>query len=185
MNNGHTPPKIEEPRYLRLICVSDAYAPLWESAFDASYRGDLWATSQSQTVALGDVERRWSAAVPLRRAVDRRQAAIEVDAITSVALGVTAEELSTVYRSQFPVMAGYDRKVYCFDMNGRLVPNGVLTRWRQSSDLSREDCTSVHPGSGETYVFEQPFAVRDRERDLSEAHGVFSALLARRRSNSA
>jgi hypothetical protein len=171
-------------RYLRLTCVSDAYAPLWESAFDVAYRSDSWAASHSQTVVLADVVQQWSAAVPLRRAVDRRQAGVELDALIAVALDVTADELVTVYRTQFPVLAGYDRTVYVFDASGRMVPNSVLAKWRQRGELSREERTVTHPGSPIAYEFEQPFTTRDRARDLRAAHEVFSERLAARRSNS-
>ena len=37
-------------------------------------------------------------------------------------LGVTADQLCTIYRTQFAVLYGYDHKDYVYDANGRLVP---------------------------------------------------------------
>ena len=49
-------------------------------------------------------------------------------------LGVTADELCTVYRTQFAVLYGYDHNEYTYDANGRLVPNPVLRAWRSKGD---------------------------------------------------
>ena len=53
-------------------------------------------------------------------------------------LGLTADELCTIYRTQFPVLYGYDRNRDHYDANGRLVPNSVLTIWRQKRDRDHQ-----------------------------------------------
>ena len=60
--------------------------------------------------------------MPLRIAQDRRQALVEIDALVALMLNVTADQLCTIYRTQFAVLYGYDRNVYFYDANGRLVP---------------------------------------------------------------
>ena len=75
--------------------------------------------------------------VPLRRASDRRQALVEIDALVALMLGLTADELCTIYRTQFAVLYGYDRNKYFYDANGRVVPNSVLT------SLAQEGLTSL------------------------------------------
>ncbi len=95
-------------------------------------------------------------------------------------LGVTADELCTIYRTQFAVLYGYDRNVSFYDANGRLVPNSVLTVWRRKgSSISLEERTATN-ASGNAYVYELPYATLDREADMRQAYAHFSALLAER-----
>ncbi|WP_217995581.1 DNA methyltransferase [Sanguibacter suarezii] len=169
-------------RSLRLNCVSDAYADLWGDAYDGAFTRDQWALGDhmdhSFPEALGKVGLHWTAETPLRRAIDRRQALVEIDAIVALMLGVSADELCSIYRTQFPVLAGYDRNDYLYDANGRLVPTAVRTPWRKKGDaLTLEERTATNP-SGTTYVYELPFAFLDREADMRTAYAHFERILA-------
>ena len=84
-------------------------------------------------------------------ASDRRQAQVEIDALVALMLGLTADELCTIYRTQFAVLYGYDRNTYFYDANGRLVPNSVLTVWRKKGDGSaEEERTATNPSGTPT-----------------------------------
>ena len=169
-------------RALRLNAVTDAYAPLWEEAFTDTMHNARWTAADTLRLStpLGAVDPTWTAASPLRRAADRRQALLEIDALVALMLGLTADELCTVYRTQFPVLYGYDRRRDHYDANGRLVPQSVLSVWRTRGDrITEEERTAVHP-AGTTYVYELPFATLDREADMRVAYAHFSALLAER-----
>ena len=110
---------------------------------------------------------------------------MEIDALVALSLGVTADELVTIYRTQFPVLYGYDRNAYFYDRNGRRVPNNVLSEWRKKGDdLPPDDRIAEHPGSGSRYLYELPFRTLDREQDLRRAHAVFRERIQSRRSNS-
>jgi hypothetical protein len=122
----------------------------------------------------------WTVTTPLRIALDRRQALVEIDALVALMLGLTADELCTIYRTQFAVLHGYDRNVYFYDANGRLVPNSVLTAWRKKGDvIAEEERTATNP-AGSTYAYELPFVTLDREAEMRQAYTHFERLLAER-----
>jgi hypothetical protein len=163
-------------RTLRLNSVTDAYADLWSACWVDEFAGDqpilIGRASQGLTAE-------WTADTPLRRAVDRRNALVEIDALMALMLGVSIDDLCTIYRTQFAVLYGYDRKEYTYDANGRLVPNSVLSVWRKKgSAITEEERTSVHPGSGVEYTYELPFGTLDREADMRTAYAEFERRLA-------
>ncbi|OHO34945.1 restriction endonuclease subunit M [Corynebacterium sp. HMSC034E11] len=152
-------PLIKQARnlYLRLNCLTEAYAPLWEEVM-----GEPW-----------DVDK------PLRKDEERRAAQVEIDAIVALSLGVSADELCMIYRTQFPVMRRYDQEDR-FDANGRKVPKDVMklqAKLRDGEELSAADRTWVHPQSGVEYVFEYPFRQLDREADMREAYARFEGMV--------
>ena len=103
---------------------------------------------------------------------------MEIDAIVAIMLGVTADELCSIYRTQFPVLVGYDRNDYLYDANGRLVPTTVRTAWRKKGDaLTLEERTATNP-AGNTYVYDLPFTFLDREADMRQAYAHFERILA-------
>lgn len=169
-------------RTLRLNCVTDAYAELWTSSWDAAFIRDSWRFDFPRPLraALGDVSEQWSTRTPLRVATDRRQAQVELEALVALTLGLTAEELCTIYRTQFAVLYGYDRNVYFYDANGRLVPNSVLTVWRNKGDRISADERTATNQTGITYVYELPFMTLDREADMRAAYVQFQQVLVER-----
>lgn len=165
-------------RVLRLHCLTDAYVSLWAQAWDEGFAELSWATAHPQS-ALADLttSSSWSAKSPLRLDIQRRRALLEIDVLVAMELGITADELCTIYRTQFPVLYGYDRNKYFFDQNGRIVPNEVLTRWRKAgepSDYMPEEDRTATNASGNTYVYELPFETLDREAEMREAYEIFT-----------
>lgn len=169
-------------RSLRLNCLTDVYGPLWNQAIADGDIDDNWVGGLDYPGrrCLSEVDRTWSSEAPLRRASDRRQALVEIDALVALMLGLTADELCTIYRTQFAVLYGYDRNIYCYDANGRLVPNSVLSVWRKKGDaISGEERTATNP-SGNIYTYELPFVTLDREADMRQAYAHFEKVLAER-----
>lgn len=140
--------------YLRLNCLTRAYAPLWEQI-----TGEQWTPD-----------------TPLRNAKERWHAQNEIDAIVALSLGVTADELCMIYRTQFPVMRRYDQEDL-YDANGRKVPKDIVkleAKLKPGQQLTEAERTWTHPQSEATYTFEYPFAPLDREADLREAYARFA-----------
>ncbi|MBN3459500.1 class I SAM-dependent DNA methyltransferase [Mycobacterium sp. DSM 3803] len=161
-------------RTLRLNCLVRTYAPLWEELYDRSWQEDSWiphvGVDYADRAPLGAVDKKWEWATPLRRAADRRQALVEIDAIVAIMLGITAEELLTIYRTQFPVLQKYERDAL-YDANGRQLPGKLASEYRKKGALKADDLTV----DGVTYV--EPFVGVGRERDMELAHKHFSALM--------
>lgn len=140
-------------RFLQLNCLTSAFTAMWEEVAGTE----------------------WTPDVPLRKGEARRQAQVEIDALVALSLGVTADELCMIYRTQFPVMRKYDSQDL-FDANGRKVADDVAKLERKlkpGKELSVEDRTWTHPQSGATYTFEYPFRILDREADMREAYERF------------
>ncbi len=161
-------------RTLRLNCLVRPYAPLWEELYDKTWQQDSWVShigvDYAERAPLGAVDKKWEWATPLRRAADRRQALVEIDAIVAIMLGITAEELLTIYRTQFPVLQKYERDAL-YDANGRQLPTKLASEYRKKGSLKADDLTV----DGVTYV--EPFVGVDRERDMELTHKHFSALM--------
>ena len=167
-------------RALRLNCVTNAYADLWRDCFDPAMQSDSWTGGfdHDRRRPLGDIGREWTHDIPLRIAADRRQALVEIDALVALGLGLSADELCTVYRTQFPVLYGYDRKTYLYDANGRLVPGEILTQWRIKGDnLTEEERTATNQ-AGNTYIYDPPLRFLDREADMRQAYSEFERRIA-------
>ncbi|MFZ2238043.1 MAG: hypothetical protein WAV90_00710 [Gordonia amarae] len=163
-------------RTLRLNCLVSEYAELWSSLYDPAWQRESWVNGigidYNGRTGLGDVGPEWHLATPFRRAADRRQAEIEIDAILAVMLGITAEEISIVYRTQFPILQKYDRTAL-YDSAGRRLPAAVETDLRTSGHFDPGDVTI----DGTRY--EYPFHSVDRERDIEIAHKYFASTLAK------
>ncbi|MGW4071022.1 Eco57I restriction-modification methylase domain-containing protein [Nocardia grenadensis] len=158
-------------RTLRLNCQVSAFADLWSELYQDSWQRDSWTPNASAPTdtTLATSGPIWTSETPLRRAADRRQALIEIDAIVAVMLGITADELLTIYRTQFPVLQKYEREAL-YDANGRQLPTKLASEYRKKSGLPTSDLAV----DGITY--EEPIRGVDREHDMQQAHIHFEKL---------
>ena len=157
-------------RTLRLNCLVRPYAPLWEYLYDPAWQRDSWipnvGVDHAGRTQFGAVGPKWEWTTPLRCDADRRQALVEIDAIVAIMLGITADELLTIYRTQFPVLQKYEREAL-YDATGRQLPTKLASEYRKRGALKPADLTV----DGVTY--QEPFTGVDRERDMELAHKHF------------
>lgn len=168
-------------RTLRLNSVTASYSDLWRDAHSGLPRNDSWAGGQTRgnRPDLGNVGAVWTSDVPLRIAADRRQALVEIDALVALMLGLGVDELCTIYRTQFPVLHGYERE-NLYDANGRLVPTHIRADYsKRGEKLTEDERTATNP-AGNTYTYEYPFVGYDREDDMREAYAHFEQKLKER-----
>jgi hypothetical protein len=182
LHSEHWLARALKARALMLNSLTDAYADLWNSCTDLTSYGQAWTGGYGypDSVPMDVLDYEWSEASPLRLAADRRQAQVEIDALVALMLGVTADELCSIYRTQFPVLYKYDTQRDHFDQNGRLVPADVLKTWQKLGEAATDDDLTVTNAQGFTYTYAPPFYTLDREADMRTAYAEFEQRLADR-----
>jgi hypothetical protein len=201
----HIPEPYRNPmwmRALRLTCLSSHYAELWQNAWSEDWLKDAWIKADRRLGCLASIlSQTWTWETPLRTPYPRRQALVEIDVLAAMALGLTLEELQTIYRIQFPVMQQYEADTW-YDQNGRIVftnnkglpgvgfPRNGNTKqgivgWEDIRAMTAgtveqvvEDDTLPGGPRQRTITYVAPFERCDREADYRQAWDVFSQRLA-------
>ncbi|WP_327332214.1 class I SAM-dependent DNA methyltransferase [Streptomyces anulatus] len=169
-------------RTLRLNALTSHYAPLWAELFDRQWSGyEGWANPDwphLKPLAAG-LKPTWEYTTPLRTEHERRAALVELDALVAVWLGITADQLATIFKSRYPQLYDYEAASY-FDSKGRKIAGDFNTfgygQTKQDYlDLLAhlEDPAGTQPPDG--YI--APFYKADREAEMRAAHAHFQARL--------
>ncbi len=110
-------------RALLLNCLSKDYSELWAAGWQDAYLSDGWLAADPHLTPWADhlaQGRDWRWETPLRSALDRRQALVELDVLAARALGLSLDDLLLMYRVSFPTMRKYDSETF-YDQKGRVV----------------------------------------------------------------
>ena len=179
-------------RALLLNCLTADYGDLWKTCFDNAYIEQCWTKSDPRLSndRFRSLTGEWRWSTPLRSDYERRQALVEIDVLTAMALGMTLDQLKTIYRIQFPVLQSYEADTW-YDANGRiaftnnrsLVGVGVD---RQTWNYELKDAPAgakfyrtieddTQPGGPvqRTIEYVAPFERCDREKDYEIAWKAF------------
>ena len=139
-----------------------------------------------------DLSGEWSWHSPLRNYYERRQALIEIDVLTAMALGLTLEELVLIYEVQFPVLQQNELDTW-YDARGNIVftcSKGLTgvgvdrARWNEIRDTPAGE-TVLHvidSGKSELYggeevVYVGPFGRGDRVGEYGEVWRFYENVL--------
>lgn len=173
-------------RALRLNCLTMHYADLWNEMWPQAV-SEGWTSTDKRLSPWPGRNTKWSRGSAVRNAFERRWALVEIDALAALELGLTLAELCTIYRTQFPVLRGYESEAW-FDARGRefTVSNGKvgLVVSPKSFDLWQEHLRTGAPlpPDFDRKNLVPPFERRDREEDMGHAYEHFARTLGRGRA---
>jgi len=185
-------------RSLSLVCLTSHYADLWSACWQGVFRSDRWAKSDPRLPDsfFANLTPTWNRDCALRTDFARRQALVEIDVLAAMALGLTLEELKTIYRVQFPVLRQNEADTW-YDQNGRIVftcskglPGvGFPRRATKTEPVGWEDIKDMPSGTAtrtitdntlptgpieRTITYQAPFDRCNREKDYEIVWEAFS-----------
>lgn len=107
-------------RTLMLNCLTEQYAQLWEEVWQEDYKLETWSKKDKRLTPFSTTTPKWQQTTPLRNYFERRQALIEIDVISAMALGLSLQDLEMIYTIQFPVLQQNENDTW-YDAVGNIV----------------------------------------------------------------
>ena len=179
-------------RMLRLTCLTKHFDSLWTYCFNRSFLRDRFVVDLEQLDSENSWDRLnslWQSNFALKTDFGRRQAHLEIDALVAIGLGLSFDELESMYKIQFPVLQEYE-SVDEYDSKGRKLPNSTRKEPGQKEVVeARKDHDGISPltvswkldGGKQTVTktFYPPFTKVDRVEDYRQAWEVFTERFAK------
>jgi hypothetical protein len=177
-------------RTLQLNCLNKYYAPLWAELWQDAYLQDAWSKTDTRLKDFKTLTPTWQWSTPMRNYYERRQALVEIDVITAMALGLTIDELILIYNAQFPVLQQNEDDTW-YDSIGNIVftcskgltgvgvdrPVWETIRHLQAGETYEYTITKSELYQGHQVVYHAPFGKCDRVEDYKVSwkwfEGVF------------
>lgn len=107
-------------RTLRLNCINKLYKELWEDNWDKKFPEEIWSKVDIRLNVFSNCIETWIQKNMLLNSYERRQALVEIDVISSMALGLSLENLIKMYNFQFPVLQQNEDDTW-YDTTGNIV----------------------------------------------------------------
>lgn len=176
-------------RTLMLNCLTKHYKDLWEEMWREDYKDQQWSIEDERLHSFGTLHEDWAWDIPLRNYFERRQALVEIDVISAMALGLSLQDLEMIYNIQFPVLqqnendTWYDRKGnIVFTCSKGLTGVGVdRPVWERIRDMQEGETyehtiekSELYRGQKVTYY--APFTRCDRVEDYRRAWEWFEKI---------
>lgn len=107
-------------RTLLLNCLTTYYSELWEECYKPSFKSEVWSIDDDRLKPFDTLTANWQWSIPLRNYFERRQALVEIDVISAMALGLSLKDLEMIYTIQFPVLQQNENDTW-YDTKGNIV----------------------------------------------------------------
>lgn len=176
-------------RTLQLNCLNKYYAPLWEESWQEAFKSDKWSKQDTRLKPFNTLTPNWQWSTPLRNWFERRQALVEIDVITAMALRLTLEELILIYNVQFPVLQQNEDDTW-YDTKGNIVftcskglvgvgvdrPVWETIRHLKAGETYEHTITKSELYKGKKISYHAPFDKCDRVEDYKLAWEWFEKI---------
>lgn len=177
-------------RILMLNCLNNNYIDLWRKSWNEEFNKETWAKQDSRLDdnKFEELNPEWNIHMSFRSDYERREALVEIDVLVAMELGMSVDQLQSIYSIQFPVLNMYENDTW-YDQNGRIVftnnrgLSGVgLTRqefegireWKEGTYIHTYHDDTVPEGPVErTIKYVAPFDRCDRIADYEEVWHAF------------
>ena len=176
-------------RGLLLNAITSNYRDLYMSGREFCEKQLVWSKKDNRLINRR-LKDSWTIDTPLRTDYERRQGLVEIDVLIAMALGMSLDQLKTIYRLQFAVAQQYEVDTW-YDANGRITftNNRSLVGVgfdRKEFELNMKDAPAgkkfyrtimddTMPGGPveRTIEYVAPFDRCDREQDYETAWKFF------------